>query len=549
MPGQMSTEGDEPLDGQPAPYDPDTEPWLQWEERLEAADYSPLPTFYVSDIYSHVSKIALNKARRNLPEGYVLEYDENWPNIIEPHREDRICFHITSLEGGILFPLRPLLVELCHYFRILPGQITPNAHRLLNSFVNICTHLRIDPTLRLFLFMFEVRPGKSGCEGFVYFKGRNNRKFISDLPQSNHLWKEKFLFIKFPSSVTLLSGLKWSDNVLKHEFTEPATAPDLEESLEKLLRGDPFTGKMYHYGSWAGASNRVARVPPRPMKRGTGYPPRETLRRLEARVTQTSFAKTIPVRQETVEVHSEDEYPLTGEAGQTGTTTANPPPKGKGKTRSKKVASTHPSAKRKRGENAPGTESLEELWVKMTLKLKEMGEVGPDALEQLSDGSPSRSSKLEEKLKRAEAHNRELQGLTSRQLDEVANLSRMAGEAEVEILRLKEENLKLMEDMELKEREFPVKAKQWMENNLVEAARVLTSSEERTMEGFKLLYREEQGKDMITGRPRMRSWLNAIKTSMLNYMAWPLFQMKSLHLPSLSSKLLGCARLLYFVKL
>ncbi|VFQ95270.1 unnamed protein product [Cuscuta campestris] len=427
MPGQVFMEGDEPVDGQPAPYDPDTESWLQWEERLEAAGYSPLPTFYVSDIYPHVSKIALNKARRNLPEGYVLEYDENWPNIIEPHREDMIGFHITSLEGGILFPLRPLLVELCYFFRILPGQITPNAHRLLNSFVNICHHLHIDPSLRLFLYVFEVRPGKSGCEDM------NFRSF--DIPKKT------------------------------------------------------------------GASSSAG--------------------------PHTSSAKTVPVQQETVEIHSEEETPQIGEAIQTRKTTTNPPHnKGKGKTRTKKAATTHPSAKRKREEDVPVTQSLEELCVKMGLKLKEMGEVGRDTLEELAEGSPSRSSLLEEKV---------------------------AGKANVEVLQLKEENTQLMgevsllkEDAELKEREFPGRARQWMGENLVEAARVLTSTPERTMEGFQLLYREERGKEMITaigsfgfmsGQKRDREatheiLTDAAQTSLPNLMARPPFPKKSLLLLS-----------------
>ncbi|VFQ80120.1 unnamed protein product [Cuscuta campestris] len=123
----------------------------------------------------------------------------------------------------------------------------------------------------------------------------------------------------------------------------------------------------------------------------------------------------------------------------------NPSPnKGKGKTRTKQVATTHPAAKRKRGENVPVVESLEELWVKMGRWLKEMDKVGPDALEQLTDDSPSRSSQLEEKLKRAVAHNRELQDLTARQLEEMANLSRVVRKANAEILQLKEENSTLM---------------------------------------------------------------------------------------------------------
>ncbi|VFQ80892.1 unnamed protein product [Cuscuta campestris] len=391
MPGLVFQKRDAPAEVEPAPYDPDNESYEEWVDRLEAASYSPLPTSYPSDVYPHVSKIAQNKARKNLPEGYVLEYDPNRPNIIEPHQDDMAGFHFISLESGTVFPLRPLLVELCHCFKILPGQITPNAHRFLNAFVNICVHLKIDPSLRLFLYLFEV------------------------LPDMN--------FGSF--------------------------------GIPKTTSGSSAAGPH--------------------------------------------TSKTTPVQKETIKVHSEEETPQTGGVAQTGKAPVNPSPnKGKGKMRTKKTATTHPSAKKRRGENSPIGESMEEVWVKMTLKLKEMGEVGPETLERLAEDSPSRSLQLEEKLKGVDAHNRELQDLIARQLDEIANLSVIAGKAKSETLQLKEENLKLMDDLESKERDFPGKAKLWMEENLVEASRVLTSSEERTMEGFRLLYREEHGKEMIT---------------------------------------------------
>ncbi|VFQ95928.1 unnamed protein product [Cuscuta campestris] len=423
MPGQVFQERDEPVDNEPAPYDPDNESYEGWANRLEAAGYSPLPTSYPSDIFPHVSKIAQNKVRRNLPEGYVLEFDPSWPNIIEPHRDDRIGFHITSLESGTVFPLRPLLVELCHCFKILHGQITPNAHRFLNAFVNICVELKIDPSLRLFLVLFEV------------------------LPEMN------FKAFNIPTKKT-------------------------------------------------GGSSSAA-------------------------------PKTVPVQQEPVEIHSEEETPPTGRTGQAGKTTVNPPlDKGKGKVRTKHAATTHPSAKRKRGENVPATESLEELWVKMGRKLKEMGEVGPETLERLAGDSPSR--------------------------------------ANAEVLQLKEENTLLMgevshlkEEAWVKEQELPSRARQWMEENLVEAARVLTSSGERTMEGFKLLYREDHGKEMITqigsygfmsGQKRDQEATHAILADRDpdfdadSYGLAPI-RTKNLHLLFLSSNLPGCDRLNRSVKL
>ncbi|VFQ79358.1 unnamed protein product [Cuscuta campestris] len=122
MPGNVLTGRDEPVDEEPSPYDPENETRDAWEERLHAAGYFPLPTFYVLDIPSHVSKIALNKIRRRLPDGYTLLYEHDWPNIVEPHREDKIGFHTISLDAGIVFPPRPLLTEICHAFRILPDM-------------------------------------------------------------------------------------------------------------------------------------------------------------------------------------------------------------------------------------------------------------------------------------------------------------------------------------------------------------------------------------------------------------------------------------------
>ncbi|VFQ83385.1 unnamed protein product [Cuscuta campestris] len=486
MPGQIFQERDAPVEDEPAPYDPENESYEEWEDRLEAAGYSPLHSSYPLDIPPRVSKIAQNKARRNLPAGYVLEYDPNWLNIIEPHRVDRVGFHIVSLESGTVFPLRPLLVELCHCFKILPGQITPNAHRFLNAFVNICVELKIDPSLRLFLYLFEVLPGKSGCDGYVYFRGRTGRQFISDLPQSNRQWKERFVFIKFPD-VSPLAGIRWNDHILKSQYTEPATAPDLEESLEKLLQGDPFTGQMFHYGAWiwriqpggrgtpqaheaAGhgvpspGNTAEAGGPSHPDMNFRAYNMPKTTSGSSSAATNTGLGQP-----EIVEIHDEEETPQTGGADQSGKAPVNPSPnKGKGKKRVKHVATAHPSSKKRRGEHSPVKESMEELWVKVTLKLREMGEVTPETLENLALDSSSRSLQLEEKLKRVETHNRELQDLIARQLDEVSHFSAIAEGAKAETLRLKEENLKLMEDLELKEREFPGRAKQWVGENLEE---------------------------------------------------------------------------------
>ncbi|VFQ71168.1 unnamed protein product [Cuscuta campestris] len=472
MPGEVFMGRDDPVDDEPGPYDPENETRDAWEERLHAAGYFPLPTFYVLDIPSHVSKIALNKIRRRLPDGYTLLYEHDWPNIVEPHREDRIGFHTISLDADIVFPLRPLLTEVCHAFRILPGQITPNTHRYLHSFVNICSQLKIDPSLRLFLFCFEVLPSGSGCEGFVFFKARTGRKFIFEVPQSNRGWKEKFVFIEFPPFVTPLAGLKWNDHLLDQECDAPASSPDLEANLEVLMHGDPLTGRIFHYGSWvwrvesggegtSQAHEAAGRGVPSPGNtaeaKGQNHPDMEFEEFAipddqpagEAGGSKAGTAKTFTVQQETVEVHDLDEP-------------EDDRLKGKEKIgrRIKKVATTHPSfaKKRQRADSDMGSQTIEEAFVNLGLRLREVGEIGPLTANRLGLGSPSELARLKKEKE-------EMALILKSQADELTRLSGLNGSMKVEISQLKEENCRLLnevsgakQEMAQKEKDFPGRA-------------------------------------------------------------------------------------------
>ncbi|VFQ58338.1 unnamed protein product [Cuscuta campestris] len=42
----------------------------------------------------------------------------------------------------------------------------------------------------------------------------------------------------------------WADRVIKPERVQPEPTKDLEDACEKLLKGDPVTGKPYAYGGW-----------------------------------------------------------------------------------------------------------------------------------------------------------------------------------------------------------------------------------------------------------------------------------------------------------
>ncbi|VFQ67009.1 unnamed protein product [Cuscuta campestris] len=311
-----------------------------------------------------------------------------------------------------------------------------------------------------------------------------------------------------------MADLKWNDHLLNQEYAVPASSPDLEANLEILMRGDPFTGRIFHYGSWvwrstpggegtSQAHEAAGRGVPSPgnTAEAEGYnhldmefeefAMPEDQPEGETGGSQTGAAKTFTVQPETVEVHDLDEP-------------EDDRSKGKGKEkvgrRQKKVATTHPSyAKKKaRSDSEPASQTIEEAFINMGLRLKEAGEIRPHTAEQLGMGSPSELSRLKKEKE-------EMTIILKSQADELTRLCGMAGTMTAEISQLKEENSRLMDKVSkakkeilLKEENFPGRAAAWVEQNKAEAAQVLTASPEATMESFRFLYREPEGRKMIT---------------------------------------------------
>lgn len=66
--------------------------------------------------------------------------------------------HLDSLKAPLTFPFQPFLLGFMKYYGVLPGQISPNAHRTLACFPQICGRHGLPVTLELFWFLFSVWP-------------------------------------------------------------------------------------------------------------------------------------------------------------------------------------------------------------------------------------------------------------------------------------------------------------------------------------------------------------------------------------------------------
>ncbi|VFR02293.1 unnamed protein product [Cuscuta campestris] len=340
---------------------------------------------------------------------------------------------------------------------------------------------------RLLATLSPFLSGGDGCEGFVFFKARTSRKFISEVPQSNRGWKEKFVFIEFSLFFAPLAGLKWNDHLLDQEYTAPASSPDLEANLEVLMRGDPFTGRTFHYGSWVWRVDSGGEgTSPAHDAAGCGVPSPGNTAEAEGNShpdmefeefaipddqpagetggSEANPARTFPVNPETVEILDEDEPQDNRSKGKE---------KEKAGRRVKKVATTHPSYAKKRArlDSEPAGQTIEEAFINLGLRLKEAGEIGPQTVDRLGMSSPSEVDRLKKEKE-------EMALILRSQADELIRLSGLAGAMKTEISQLKEENGRLLDEvseakreMAEKEENFPGRAAAWVEENKAEAAR------------------------------------------------------------------------------
>ncbi|VFQ58946.1 unnamed protein product [Cuscuta campestris] len=146
------------------------------------------------------------------------------------------------------FSIHPFKVLFLETYGIMPGQLAPNGHRLLSSFINVCRFLRIPLSLRLFDHMFDVRPGSKETLGFVVVSSHQGRAFLCGLPPSNKKWKDKYVSIKFPPASFPFAQNVWGKRMRRQ--VKPAEADDLATWEATLRAGDASTRSQYHVGKW-----------------------------------------------------------------------------------------------------------------------------------------------------------------------------------------------------------------------------------------------------------------------------------------------------------
>uniref|UniRef100_A0A2N9FJ33 Uncharacterized protein n=1 Tax=Fagus sylvatica TaxID=28930 RepID=A0A2N9FJ33_FAGSY len=91
---------------------------------------------------------AMEKFRRHygVPDDVYLEY-RFWEDAITGEPGDLIIPVVAVIEGGVRFPMDPLLADFLDYFRISPSQISPNIFRIVNGVAELNRRLGFNLTV------------------------------------------------------------------------------------------------------------------------------------------------------------------------------------------------------------------------------------------------------------------------------------------------------------------------------------------------------------------------------------------------------------------
>ncbi|VFR01364.1 unnamed protein product [Cuscuta campestris] len=198
---------------------------------------------------SYMQKPQVHELRNLMPDGYQLTYRATWKSIIPLHASTSIGIHYHSIKDLGEFSIHPFKVLFLETYGIMPGQLAPNGHRLLGSFINVCRFLRIPLSLHLFDYMFDVWPGSKETLGFVVVSSHQGRAFLCGLPPSNKKWKDKYVCVKFPPTAFPFAQNVWGKRMKRQ--VKPAEADDLVAWEATLRAGDASTHGLYHVGKWS----------------------------------------------------------------------------------------------------------------------------------------------------------------------------------------------------------------------------------------------------------------------------------------------------------
>ncbi|XP_019162764.1 PREDICTED: uncharacterized protein LOC109159167 [Ipomoea nil] len=178
-------------------------------------------------------------------------------NVIDRHQGKWIGMHYDSLMAPIEFPFLAILTAFLGYYRVVPAQICPNAHRILACFTQICAQHQVACSMELFNYIYQVKvlSGNYGG-GFLMMQSREGRCTISGLPGNNKGWKNRIFSVKYDPWILPVDRV-WSTHFRKQVI--PDETPLLREAVMRT------SSEVHEYKIFRTAESLAAARLPEPV--------------------------------------------------------------------------------------------------------------------------------------------------------------------------------------------------------------------------------------------------------------------------------------------
>uniref|UniRef100_A0A2N9HPZ9 Uncharacterized protein n=1 Tax=Fagus sylvatica TaxID=28930 RepID=A0A2N9HPZ9_FAGSY len=138
---------------------------------------------------------AMERFRRHygVPDDVYLEY-RFWENAITGEHGDLIIPLVAIIEGGVRFPIDPLLADFLGYFRISPTQISSNIFRIVNGVAELNRRLGFNLTVHDIIATYFLRTTQH--EAFSLRPRDVNNTLVNSLPDTNKEMTDDFLLVR-----------------------------------------------------------------------------------------------------------------------------------------------------------------------------------------------------------------------------------------------------------------------------------------------------------------------------------------------------------------
>ena len=137
--------------------------------------------------------MALFRRLYRIPDDVGLQY-VHWSNALPPSSGELLIPVVAVVEGGVRFPLDPLLADFLNYFSLSPTQVNPNIFRIVMGTVELNRRLGLELSTYDIVWTYILHRN-SKTESYSLQPRDINYTLVNGLPDTNRGFDDDYLVV------------------------------------------------------------------------------------------------------------------------------------------------------------------------------------------------------------------------------------------------------------------------------------------------------------------------------------------------------------------